>query len=243
MTNDSLIDRGVIACQEEVATKVFGRGTEAMESTANTVTNAPKELSRSQRRRRDDIVQAALKVFERDGYETAKMADVANEAEVAKGTLYLYFETKAALLEGVIQTVILPALEQIGAAAKTHTGSAQALLESQVRIMAARQASPEMKMLIRLMISAPEQHRPIIQFFHAHVVQEGLDLIRSTLKSGAESGEFRPEAADMDPLVFVGAHVYAAVWHNLFEDEGPLDIEKLVNDNLALVMGGLLMRL
>jgi len=58
-------------------------------------------MSRSQRRRRDDIVQAALTVFDRDGYEAAKMADIAREAEVAKGTLYLYFDTKAALLEEV----------------------------------------------------------------------------------------------------------------------------------------------
>jgi len=90
-----------------------------METIANSVGDTPKELSRSQRRRRDDIVQAAMKVFERDGYETAKMVDIAKEAEVAKGTLYLYFETKAALLEGVIKSVILPALEQIGEAAKT----------------------------------------------------------------------------------------------------------------------------
>lgn len=211
-----------------------------MEITARSVGVAPRKMSRSQRRRRDDIVQAALTVFERDGYDAAKMVDIAKEAEVAKGTLYLYFETKAALLEGVIQLVILPALEQIGEEAKTHAGSAQALLESQIRVMAARQASPEMKMLIRLMISAPEQHRPIIDFFHAHVVRQGLDLIRSTLKAGVESGEFRKEAADLDPLVFVGAHVYAAVWHNLFEDAGALNIERLVNDNLKLVMGGLL---
>ena len=213
-----------------------------METIANSVGDTPKKLSRSQRRRRDDIVQAAMKVFERDGYEAAKMVDIAKEAEVAKGTLYLYFETKAALIEGVIQSVILPALEQIGEAAKTHTGSAQALLERQVRVMAARQASPEMKMLIRLMISDPDQHRPIIDFFHAHVVRQGLDLIRSTLKAGVESGEFREEAADLDPLVFVGAHVYAAVWHNLFEDAGALNIEQLVDDNLTLVMGGLVAR-
>ncbi|AUQ75735.1 TetR/AcrR family transcriptional regulator [Phaeobacter piscinae] len=213
-----------------------------MDTTTGSKPDPDQELSRSQRRRRDDIVEAALKVFERDGYEAAKMIDIAKEAEVAKGTLYLYFENKSVLLEGVIQTAILPALEQIGGAAKAHTGNAQELLEHHIRIIAARQASPEMKMLIRLMISAPEQHAQLIKFFHTHVVQEGLELIRSTLRTGVESGEFRPDVADMDPLVLVGSHVYAPVWHNLFQEEGPLDIERLVEDNLKMVMSGLLVR-
>jgi len=201
-----------------------------------------QDLSRSQRRRRDDIVQAALKVFDLDGYEAAKMIDIAKEAEVAKGTLYLYFDTKAALLEGVIQTAILPALEQIGTTSQANTDSARGLLEHQIRVIAARQASSEMKMLIRLMISAPEQHRPTIAFFHTHVVEEGLELIRSTLQKGVDTGEFHPDVANMDPLVLVGSHVYAAVWHNLFEDDGPLDIDRLVEDNLKMVMSGLLVR-
>ena len=212
-----------------------------METSAAPLSNTDQALSRSQRRRRDDIVQAALKVFDRDGYEAAKMVDIAKEAEVAKGTLYLYFDTKAALLEGVIQSAIIPALEQLGNQAKDQSNGAQELLENHIRVIAARQASPEMKMLIRLMISAPVQHRPIIEFFHAHVVKEGLDLIRSTLRHGVETGEFRPEVADMDPLVLIGSHVYAAVWHNLFESDGPLDIDRLVEDHLKMMMNGLLL--
>ena len=211
-----------------------------METMMGSQSKPDQELSRSQRRRRDDIVEAALKVFERDGYEAAKMIDIAKEAEVAKGTLYLYFENKSVLLEGVIQTAILPALEQIGGVAKVHTGSAQELLEHHIRIIAARQASPEMKLLIRLMISAPEQHSQLIKFFHTHVVQEGLELIRTALCEGVKSGEFRQDVADMDPLVLVGSHVYAPVWHNLFQEEGPLDIERLVEDNLKMIMSGLL---
>jgi len=213
-----------------------------MESVASLTSAKDQELSRSQRRRRDDIVQAALKVFERDGYEAAKMVDIAQEAEVAKGTLYLYFDTKAALLEGVIQSAILPALEQIGSATNDHSGSAQDLLAHHIRVIAARQASPEMKMLIRLMISAPEQHRSIIEFFHTHVVEEGLELIRATLRKGVETGEFRPDVAEMDPLILVGSHVYAPVWHNLFENQGLLDIERLAEDTLKMVMSGLLVR-
>ena len=198
-----------------------------------------KHMSRSQMRRREDIIRAALDVFEEKGFEAAKMAEIARRADVAKGTLYLYFDHKTALLEGVIEVAILPSLQKIGEVANTHEGNARIRLENQLRIVAERQASREMKMLIRLMISSPAQHRQIIEFYYANVVRQGLDLVKKTLDEGVESGEFRKEAAKFDPLIFIGAHVYAPVWHNLFEDQAPLDIDRLVNNYLDMVLYGL----
>ena len=198
-----------------------------------------KTLSRSQMRRREDIIRAALDVFEEKGFEAAKMAEIARRADVAKGTLYLYFDHKSALLEGVIEAAILPSLEEIGEFANAHVGTARARLENQLRIIAERQASREMKILIRLMISSPAQHRQIIKFYYANVVRQGLDLVQRTLEDGVESGEFRQEAAKFDPLIFIGAHVYAPVWHNLFEDQGSLAIDRLINNYLDLVLSGL----
>jgi hypothetical protein len=48
--------------------------------------------------RRAAILDAALTVFAAHGYESARLDDVAAKAGVAKGTLYLYFEDKEALL-------------------------------------------------------------------------------------------------------------------------------------------------
>jgi AcrR family transcriptional regulator len=45
-----------------------------------------------------DIVEAALRVFGRNGFARSKMADVAAEARVSVGTLYNYVEDKDALL-------------------------------------------------------------------------------------------------------------------------------------------------
>jgi len=45
-------------------------------------------------KKRNEILDAAEKVFFSKGYEKASMNDVAKEAGIAKGTLYLYFKTK-----------------------------------------------------------------------------------------------------------------------------------------------------
>ncbi len=53
---------------------------------------------REKEERRQSILQAAREVFLEKGFSRATMDDVAERAEVSKGTLYLYFESKEALL-------------------------------------------------------------------------------------------------------------------------------------------------
>jgi AcrR family transcriptional regulator len=52
---------------------------------------------RDRERRQEAILDAAERVFLRDGYDASTMESVAREAEVSKGTVYLYFEGKDAL--------------------------------------------------------------------------------------------------------------------------------------------------
>ena len=49
---------------------------------------------REKEKRRNDIIDAAERVFFSKGHEDATMDDVAEEAELSKGTLYLYFKNK-----------------------------------------------------------------------------------------------------------------------------------------------------
>lgn len=59
------------------------------------------------------ICQAALKRFLSDGFERTRMLDVARDAALAKGTLYLYFPTKEALFEGVVTQMLGGAIERL----------------------------------------------------------------------------------------------------------------------------------
>ena len=52
---------------------------------------------REKERRRNDIIDAAERIFFSKGIGTATMDDVAEEAELSKGTLYLYFKSKEEL--------------------------------------------------------------------------------------------------------------------------------------------------
>ena len=55
--------------------------------------------------KREAILQAALGAFSRYGFRRAAVDDVAREAGVAKGTVYLYFDSKESLFRAVAQLV------------------------------------------------------------------------------------------------------------------------------------------
>lgn len=52
--------------------------------------------------RREAIIDAAEKIFFKDGIEDASMDQIAQEAELSKGTLYLYFKSKDELYRAII---------------------------------------------------------------------------------------------------------------------------------------------
>jgi AcrR family transcriptional regulator len=47
--------------------------------------------------RKDEILNAAEYLFQKQGYENTTMDEIAKEAELSKGTLYLYYKTKEEL--------------------------------------------------------------------------------------------------------------------------------------------------
>lgn len=57
-------------------------------------------------RTKDALVRAAARVFERDGFLDARIADIAAEAGVATGSFYTYFDAKEAIFREVVDELI-----------------------------------------------------------------------------------------------------------------------------------------
>ncbi len=55
----------------------------------------------TKRKKKNEIIDAAERVFFFKGYTNTSMSDIALEAEIAKGTLYIYFQTKRDLYYAV----------------------------------------------------------------------------------------------------------------------------------------------
>ena len=84
------------------------------------------------RRRKEDrpaeILIAALRLFSDKGFALTKLNDVAKEAGVSKGTLYLYFDGKEALFKAVINEFVLPQIAEAEEQAEQYSGSISDLM-------------------------------------------------------------------------------------------------------------------
>jgi AcrR family transcriptional regulator len=62
--------------------------------------------------KREAILRAAIAVFAHNGYFNSKVADIAREAGVADGTVYLYFKSKEDILHSVFDRSVDAALAE-----------------------------------------------------------------------------------------------------------------------------------
>jgi TetR/AcrR family fatty acid metabolism transcriptional regulator len=91
----------------ESASRVNGKTAVA----GDRATDAKSETaSRTGHAKYDAILRGAIKVFARNGFFNAKVADVAREAGVADGTVYLYFKNKDDILVSIFNDHMQEAL-------------------------------------------------------------------------------------------------------------------------------------
>lgn len=72
-------------------------------------------------RRRNDILMSARAVFAEEGFRHATVDQVAQRAEVAKGTIYLYFETKEAIMADLVLMALADLQSQLRDAVESHS--------------------------------------------------------------------------------------------------------------------------
>lgn len=71
---------------------------------------APPKWRRQPEARPEQILEAALDVFSEHGFRAATMEQVAQAAGIAKGTIYLYYESKEALFIAMVRAELRHAL-------------------------------------------------------------------------------------------------------------------------------------
>lgn len=93
--------------------------------------------------RRQQLLDAAIRVFARSGYRAASISDIIAEAEVARGTFYLHFRSKTDVFGAIIDKFVddlrgIAALEEKRAhPAAGAPGTVRAIIMSSLRYFAA----------------------------------------------------------------------------------------------------------
>ncbi len=72
-----------------------------------------KKRSVGRKNTRDKLLEKATQVFAQRGSQATTIADIAKAANIAQGTIYLYFQSKEELLGECIEKIINPEIEAI----------------------------------------------------------------------------------------------------------------------------------
>jgi AcrR family transcriptional regulator len=119
---------------------------------------APDTLIESQRKRRDRIVRAALRLLERREYDKIQVREVAEAADVALGTVYRYFASKEHLFAAVMQEWGASLDKRLRREPLVGDDVASRLTDLMDRIITAFELRPQFFRLMVVMESTPDEH-------------------------------------------------------------------------------------
>ena len=185
--------------------------------------------------RRQAVLTAALAVFAEHGFEAARLDDVAARAGVAKGTLYLYFADKEALLEELIRSVVGPVRKAIERVAANPALPAATALQTVFKVFESEVLGTERKLLVRLVISEGPRFPRIAELYFREVVEPGLALVRGLLERASRDGTLASPAVARHPQLVVAPLVVAVIWDSMFSRFAPLDTGAMLRAHAQLL--------
>jgi len=138
--------------------------------------------------RPQQIIDAALRVFARKGYWSARVSDIAREAGIAAGTIYLYFATKEDILITLFRekmAAFVSALWRAIAGEPDAVSKVRRLVYLHFEIL---EHHPELAEVVQVELRQGQK------FFRGPATQEitaYFALITSVLEEGVAAGTFR----------------------------------------------------
>jgi AcrR family transcriptional regulator len=185
---------------------------------------------RKKQRTRRDIYEAAMRLFGRSGFAAVTIADICKEADVGRGTFFLHFPSKAALLYEFNRRVA----EEFRATLSEPRASAREELRAFVE-----------RMSVELVAQADVMTAMLAEFFAspealaAAAKEDALPvLVSEIIKRGQERGEFSRQVdarlASASFLATASAILSGAVFR-----AGELSTEEINRQFLQLTFSGL----
>ena len=155
--------------------------------------------------RRTAILVAARRVLARRGLRGTTVGDIAREAEVAVGTLYLYFPSKSAVFAALQELLF----DTIDSAVRDAAGPADDMsTATRARIRAAFEACRVNRDLLRLIVINTDPRSRMARHLHEANRRRCQPLAR-TLRAGMQAGLLRQDDPELLARMINGLVSYA----------------------------------
>ena len=155
-----------------------------------TIKNKSSSPKRAPKGKYEKILKAAIKVFAKNGFHNSKISQIAKEAGVADGTIYLYFKNK----DDILIRLFEEKLDEIN-------NNLRAELEQ------AKDPKEKFKIFVRKHLTTVEKNRALAEVisvelhqshkfmkeYHPEKFGEYLNILSGIIREGKEAGVFRSD--------------------------------------------------
>jgi AcrR family transcriptional regulator len=205
---------------------------ESIDRVTSTSQTVPSRRDRKKERTRGGIYSAAMNLFLRRGFEAVTIKEICDAADVARGTFFLHFPTKEALLAEYGARANQDLAELI----RNFQGNATATLRAALKMLAERalQQPDVVRLHVREVLSRP----PVFLESHQDQTENLVSLIAAVIGRGQVAGEFRRKLEPALAAVALCA-TYFALIYEWARRGGKLDIEAAIAQTLDIVLNGL----
>jgi AcrR family transcriptional regulator len=185
------------------------------------------DTTAKRRRRKDarpaEIINAAMDVFVEHGFAGAKLTDVAKRAGVAKGTLYLYFETKSSA---------------------AFNGSIADLVPVLLKRAAGRMGDGRVPGIVRMVLAESRAFPDLARIWHDEVVARILGRLTELVSAAQDRGEVRAGDPGLFAISIVGPMVLGVLFQEVFGSDSlhAPNLDMLATQHAETVLNGLLLR-
>jgi len=185
------------------------------------------------------IISAATKVFAKKGFFTARISDIAKEAKVADGTIYLYFNNKYDILLSVFEEEVGKIVEKTDKLL-SHEEDPQKMLE--IFTIQHLMAMKKNKNLAEVIQVELRQTNKVINDYRNKKFSEYIGIIADIIKKGQITGVYRTDIKpDIAKRAFFGAlDEVSRVWNVSLETH--YTVEDVADQVLSMFLEGILQK-
>lgn len=209
--------------------------------TATPTLPRPRRWQRRPDERPQQILGAAFRVFGKRGLHQATLDEVAREAGITKGTIYLYFPSKAALFSAMLKARVNDFMPAVEAPRGAGSSPIQDRLVTLGRNLYRFFRSPAYLAMYRTMVSEALDFPDAAALLYREGILPANRRLAEIIRRGIVAGECRP----VDPLVaaraFAGMFQVFAVSQELLGGKRifPLSEAKIVRTLTDIFLNGL----
>ncbi len=202
-------------------------------------TNTPRWRRRAEARP-EEILDAALEEFTSRGFDAARMEDIAKRAGLSKAAIYLYFPSKVALLEALIEAKVGPLAANVQQIAAAGAADPKTALRMLATAAAFRLNDPNLFSVPRLVIGISGRFPEIAKYYREHVVEKARGALETLIEAAMAKGQIRRADTSAVVRAFIGPLFFEAMWTHVLGGETALnEPQNLIEQQFDVLLSGL----